>query len=73
MRVKTKTTQSNLCLKIILQDARIVQAEGGNRLQAIGWCNAKAMSTLTSGVKLGQIVIYSYLVSFGFVRHRDII
>ena len=53
MRVKTTTTQSIICLKIVFQDARIVQAEGGNRLQAVGWCIAKVTFALISFVKIG--------------------
>ena len=72
MRVKTNISQSFICQIIILQGARIVQAEGGNRLQAVGWCIAKITSALISFVKLDKLVIYYYLVSFGHVRYRII-
>ena len=53
MRVKTKTVQSIVCLNIAVQDARIVQAEVGNRLQAVGWCIANVTRTSISFVKFG--------------------
>ena len=53
MRVKTETTQSIICLSIPVQDARIVQAEVGNRLQAVGWCIAKVTCGSILFVKFG--------------------
>ena len=58
MRVKTKTIKSIICLKIVFQDARIVQAKGGNRLQAVSWCIAKVTFALISVVKIGLNWLY---------------
>ena len=51
-RVK-KTIQSITYLHIAVQDARIVQAEVGNRLQAVGWCVAKVTCASISFVNPG--------------------
>ena len=63
MRVKTKTTQTIICLKIVFQDARNIQAEGGNRLQAVGWCIANITFALISFMKLGYNG-HIFLISF---------
>ena len=50
---KNKNNPINYLPKVVFQDLRIVQAEGGNRLQAVGWCIAKVTFALISFMRFG--------------------